>query len=100
MRQYAKEYRERMIITLSREYREQEPSEILKANEIIAAYRKKQADIEPQLSRLQTSECPDSVCPKCFYLHNLTIQLKDYPSNDNVDKFRCPQCNTIYEENF
>ena len=92
MRQYAKEYRERMIITLSREYREQEPSEILKANEIIAAYRKKQADIEPQLSRLQTSECPDSVCPKCFYLH--------YPSNDNVDKFRCTQCNTIYEENF
>ena len=98
MRQYAKKYRERMLVKLSWKQDEEKRPEVLDADEIIAKYREEQENLKPQISRLKTSECPDSVCPKCFYMHGLSVHLKTSPGDDNFDRYRCPECKTIYEE--
>lgn len=97
MRKYAKEYRERLLGKLSRKKHGKKPSEVLDAEKVIAKYCKEQQELEPQLTRLESSDCPDSVCPECFYLYGLHINLNTFPGDIDVDRFLCPRCKALYE---
>ncbi|MDD1620871.1 MAG: hypothetical protein LUQ11_05275 [Methylococcaceae bacterium] len=98
MKEYAKEYRGNLLKKLSRKKSGSKPSEVLEAEKIIAKYNEEQEKIGPQLFRLESSECPDSICPQCFYLRGLNVHLKTIPGDDEIDKYQCPECNSIYEE--
>jgi len=98
MRKYAEEYREGLLRKLTRKNTGGKPAEVLDAEKIIADYREKQENIDPQLSRLENSECPNSICPNCFYTKGLNIHLNNSDGNDEVEKFNCPECNYVYKE--
>ena len=98
MRKYAKEYRERLLIKFTRENTGKEPAEVLEAQKIIAKYREKQENIQPTLLRLNTLECPDSVCPDCLWTKGITVHLKPISSPSWKDLFECPNCNRQYKE--
>ena len=76
MRKYAEEYRERLLIKLSRKNTEKKPAEVLEAEKVIAKYRKEQEDVEPTLFRLKSLDCPDFICPDCFWTKEVTVHLK------------------------
>ena len=73
MRKFAEEYRERLLVKFTRKYASEKPSEVLEAEKIIAKYREEQKNIEPTLSRLNSFECPDFVCPDCFWTKSVTV---------------------------
>ena len=98
MRRFARDFRNSRLKTLSRKKSGKKPSKILEAEKIIAKYREEQENLEPQLSRLESSECPDSVCPKCFYMHGLHSQLEPIEGDDDYDRFRCSKCRSVFEE--
>lgn len=99
MRKYAEEHRERLLVKFSRKNHGEKPTEVLDAEEIIAKYREEQENIEPTLSRLESLDCPDSVCPDCFWTKGISVHIKPISSSDgDIDLFRCPQCNRQYEE--
>jgi hypothetical protein len=99
MRKYAEEYRERLLVKFSRKNTGKKPPEVLEAEKVIAKYRKEQEEVEPTLSRLNSLECPDSVCPDCLWTKGRTVHVKPISSsNCDIDLFRCPECNRTYEE--
>jgi hypothetical protein len=99
MRKYAKEHREILLVKFSRKNTGKKPSEVLEAEKIIAKYRKEQENVQPTLSRLNSLECPDSVCPDCLWTKGITVHVKPISSpHGDIDLFRCPECNRTYEE--
>jgi len=98
MRKYAEEYRERLLRKLTRQNASGKPAEVLEADKIIADYREKNENRTLQILSLESSDCPDSICPNCFYTRGLNIHLKNSDGNDDEDRFKCPECNHVYTE--
>jgi hypothetical protein len=98
MRKFAREFRDSSLKAISRKKHGKKPAEVLEAEKIITKFREEQKNLEFSLPRLDSLECSDSVCPKCFYLHGLTSELTPIDGDDLVDRFRCKKCRSIYEE--
>ena len=98
MQKYAEEYRRILLSKLTRKNAGSKPAEVLEAEKIISKYRKEHKNIELQLSRLESSDCPGSVCPNCFYTRGLSVHLKNSDGNDEEDRFKWPDCNHVYTE--
>ena len=92
------EYRKSLLRKLTRKSVGNKPAKVLEAEKIIADYRKEQEDIKLQLSRLESSDCFDSVCPNCFFMRGISVHLKNSDGNDEMEKFNCSECNYVYEE--
>lgn len=85
-----------MLRKFTRKKHGKKPSEVLEAEKIIAKYIEEQKNIDPILSRLESSECPDSVCCECFYMRGLSFHLKCIPGGEDFDSFSCPECGATY----
>ena len=98
MREFAKEYRESLLRKITKQNTGNKPAKVLEAEKIIAKYRDKHKNLELQLSRLNSSDCPNSICPHCFYSFGFSHNLKPISGNDEIDKFECDECHYVYEE--
>lgn len=94
----AEKYRSDMTRKLKKKYRDDKPPAVLEAEKVIAQYREEKASAELQIARLESKQCPSSVCFKCFWMKGLSFHLIAIPSDDETDLFRCPECNSIYEQ--
>ena len=93
------EYRNHMLRKLKKKYRYGKPASVLEAEKIIAKYNEEKANANPQIARLETEECPSSVCSECFYMLGISHDLKPIGCDDNHnDCFKCPECHAVYEE--
>jgi hypothetical protein len=99
MRKQNEEYRANMLKKLKKKYGDSNPPEVLEAEKVIANYREKKTNAIAQINRLESSECPESVCCECFYMQGLNFQLKSINGGENFDSFRCPECGTTYNVN-
>lgn len=73
------------------------PSEVLEAEEVIAEFRKKQAEARAAIARFsQPLPHPDS-CPECFYRHGRDSRLiaAPHPDPSKFDRMRCRSCSYI-----
>jgi len=92
------EYRDRMLRQLKNKYRNNKPAAVLEAEEVIAKYNEEKANANPQIARLETEECPPSICRECFYMRDLSFHLKPIQGDSDYDYFECPECKRTYKE--
>lgn len=91
-RKESEEYRLQMLRRLEQENAKPDPPEVSEAKKVIAKNRQKKLDRSQQIKRLRTPLPEPDLCPKCYYLHGVTVELKPRESQTDKDLFRCPRC--------
>jgi hypothetical protein len=98
MSKESESYRLEMLRRLEQESSSPPPPEVLKAEQIVAAFRVKQAKARDAVLRLRSPLPKGNPCPKCYYLFDMEVQMAPiaHPEPSRFDMWKCQSC--FYEE--
>jgi hypothetical protein len=79
MSKESESYRLHLLSRLEQESSGPTPSEVLEAEQIVAAFREKQAMARDAVIRLRSRLPKDNLCPECYYLFDKQILMVSVP---------------------
>jgi hypothetical protein len=99
MSKEGEEYRIEMLRGLKQENSRPPPREVLEAEQVIAKFREKQANLNAIEARVNSHLPNPDLCPECFYLHNRNSMMHSIPSGGSTDIYKCDTCSFTQKRN-